>query len=56
MGESKENQFNKCSLCSKCQFYVKESDTCKVKVGEKCSEKNINNCTDFLINEKLVFF
>ena len=56
MCELKESQLNQRPLCSKCQFYIKESDTCKVREGEKCGEKDINSCTDFLISEKLVYF
>jgi hypothetical protein len=56
MDKKKENQLNICPLCKKCQFYIKESDTCKVKEGEKCSEKDINKCTDFLVSEKLMYF
>ena len=56
MSEDKEVQMDKCTLCIKCQFYIKESDTCMVREGETCSEQDRSNCTDFLMNDKLVFF
>ena len=56
MREEKDNRINQCPLCKKCEFYIKESDTCKVKKEEKCSEKDINTCTDFLISDKLINF
>lgn len=56
MNKKDANQLKQCPLCKKCQFYIKESDACKVKNVGKCSEKDINSCTDFLISEKLVHF
>ena len=56
LSEEKQTQEHQCPLCQKCQFYIKETNACKVKEVNKCDEAEINSCTDFLISEKLIYF
>lgn len=56
MNADKKTKECRCTLCQKCQFYLKETDACQVKGVEKCSEKEVSSCADFLIKDKLVHF
>ena len=54
-----ENEKKKADKCSQCHFYNKEKNYCKVKSTKEFrdySMKDKDNCTDFLIKEKLVMF
>ena len=52
-----ENTHEKCvSKCIKCQFYCKVDDTCTIKNVQEFSKKDYENCTDYMINEKLIMF
>ena len=43
-------------VCKKCEFYNKESDSCILKDVKNCSKEGIKECTDYLVNNKLIYF
>ena len=40
----------------KCQFYDKDKDACIIKNVQEFNKKDCDNCTDFIVHEKLVMF
>lgn len=52
---SKNKKKNKC-ICKKCEFYIKDTDSCVMKNITKCTESNITECDKFLVDKRLVMF
>lgn len=49
-------EMNKDFKCNSCHFYDKLSDRCKIKTEISECSKNVQECKDYLIKEKLVMF
>ena len=52
-----ENTHEKCVYkCIKCQFYDQKKNDCSIKNVHEFSKEDYENCTDFIVHEKLVMF
>lgn len=42
--------------CRQCEFYNPNTDNCRANGTTECSTKDMSQCTDFLVKDKLVYF